>query len=157
MTLTEYGAIAEVVGVLGMIASLVYVGYQLQQARVQMRGAAAQARTDSLISIYNNRLAASDYSELMEKSRTDPDAITATEREHLGITFFTQFQLLANSLYQLKLGLLEEQETPNLYRLPYFNHPAVRQYWNQVKDSGFWSAEFTNHVDEVLAKNDAME
>lgn len=35
MTLADYGAIAEVVGVFGMISSLIYVGYQLQQARVQ--------------------------------------------------------------------------------------------------------------------------
>jgi len=157
MTLADYGAIAEVVGVFGMIASLIYVGYQLQQARVQMRGAAAQARTDSLISIYNTRFASSDYAQLMDRSRVDPDAISASEKEYLGITFFTQFQILANSLYQLKLGLLEEQETLNLYKLPYFNHPLVRQCWDQVKSSGFWSAEFTNHIDEVLANQNTTE
>ena len=41
MTLAEYGSIAEIIGVLGMIASLIYVGYQLQQARVQLRGRSA--------------------------------------------------------------------------------------------------------------------
>ncbi len=47
MTLADYGSIAELIGVLGMIASLIYVGYQLQQARVQLRGQVAQSRTDA--------------------------------------------------------------------------------------------------------------
>jgi len=52
MTLSDYGSIAEIIGMFGMIASLVYVGYQLQQGRLQMKGQASQARTDALMNLW---------------------------------------------------------------------------------------------------------
>ena len=78
MTLAEYGSIAEIIGVLGMIASLIYVGYQLQQARVQLRGQAAQSRTDATINLWKMRFDA-DFVGAELKSTTQLEELSPRE------------------------------------------------------------------------------
>ena len=46
MTLTDLANAAEVLAGFGVIASLIYVGYQVKETRKAVRAATAQARTD---------------------------------------------------------------------------------------------------------------
>ena len=46
MSLTELADLGEILAALGVVASLIYVGYQIRETRKAVRAATAQARTD---------------------------------------------------------------------------------------------------------------
>ncbi len=46
MSLDDFGNVADLLAALGVIASLIYVGYQVKETRRAIRAATAQARTD---------------------------------------------------------------------------------------------------------------
>ncbi len=46
MTLADLSYLAEVLAAIGVIASLLYVGYQVKETRKAVRASTAQARTD---------------------------------------------------------------------------------------------------------------
>ena len=73
------GAIGEFVGAIGVIASLVYVGYQIKETRKAARAAIAQARTDLGVQLISSRYT-SDIADVLVKSLSDPDSLTKSER-----------------------------------------------------------------------------
>lgn len=55
MTLTDLANAAEVLAGLSVIASLIYVGYQVKETRKAVRAATAQARTDLGVQLISAR------------------------------------------------------------------------------------------------------
>ena len=153
MTLGDYGSLAEIIGVVGMIASLIYVGYQLQQARVQMKGAASQARADSLMNLWLTTTK-SDIGELQHKVFTTSETLTAIDSIRYNGFMVSWLGFLQNTFYQRKLGLLDEDQIGFLNTLPALRIGRIRQYWEQVRFSGAYPADFVSHIDSVLTKQD---
>ena len=55
MTLTDLSYLAEILAAIGVIASLLYVGYQVKETRKAVRAATAQARTDLGVQLISAR------------------------------------------------------------------------------------------------------
>ena len=153
MTLGDYGSLAEIIGVVGMIASLIYVGYQLQQARVQMKGAASQARADSQMNLWLTSTN-SDFAEMQNKVMFTSETLTGTDLIQQNGFMVSWLGFLQNTFYQRKLGLLDEDQVGFLNTLPAFRIGHIRQYWEQVRFSGAYPADFVSHIDSVLTKQD---
>jgi len=151
MTLADYGSLAEIIGVIGMIASLIYVGYQLQQARVQMKGQASQARADAYIDLWSG-YQRSDFAKLVHKSQ-DPESLTPVEQIQLTGFVLPFFSFMQNVHYQRELGLLEKGQAIFLDTLPAFLSDSYRKMWSRFK-SGY-SPDFISHVESVIARQDA--
>jgi len=156
MTLSDYGSIAEIAGMVGMIASLVYVGYQLQQARLQIKGQASQARTDALANLWLTT-AKSDFASVDTKAfeAGSINELAEPDRRQLNGFMMAWFGFLQNSFYQRKIGLLDEEQIGFLNELPYFRQSHVREFWDQHKSFGTYPEDFVAHVDSVIAKHDA--
>ena len=56
MTIMELGALGEFFASVGVIVSLLFVGYQVRQSRIQMRANTTQTRTDSFVNLMAIRL-----------------------------------------------------------------------------------------------------
>ncbi len=154
MTLSDYGSIAEIMGMVGMIGSLIYVGYQLQRARLQMKGQASQERTEALMNLW---LTTTDRDFATVDARavdlTTINDLSEVERRQLNGFMMAWFGFLQNSFYQKKIGLLDEEQVGFLNELPYFRQQHVREYWQQHKSFGTYPKDFVTHVDAVIAKH----
>ncbi len=156
MALADYGSIAEIIGVLGMIASLIYVGYQLQQARVQLRGQAAQSRTDATINLWKVRFD-SAFREAELKSTTQLEELSPGEVYLLQTFFVPWMEYTQNLFYQRKLGLLDADQSTWLDTMPLMRHKVYRAAWPGHKEFGAYPADFVAHIDNIIAKQDADE
>ncbi len=156
MALADYGSIAEIIGVLGMIASLIYVGYQLQQARVQLRGQAAQSRTDASMNLWKVRFD-SAFREAELKSTTQLEGLSPGEVYLLDNFFVPWMEYVQNLFYQRKLGLLDADQSTWIDTMPLLRHMFYRTTWQGHKEFGAYPADFVAHIDNIIAKQDADE
>ena len=78
MNLAILADLADLLGAIGVIASLIYVGYQVGETRKAVRAATAQARTDLGVQLISSRYT-SDIADVLVKSQGDPDSLTTSE------------------------------------------------------------------------------
>jgi hypothetical protein len=146
------GAIGELTGAMLLLGSLVYVGVQIRDTKRQMVASAAQARTDSFIELWKVRFEPG-FIETETKSRNEPDSLTPEERSKL-VNFLTMFMtFMQNNYYQRSVGSLEASQSGALDKLPLLMvTPLYVEIWQSARDSGSYSDEFVQHVDEVVRK-----
>ena len=154
MALADYGSLAEIIGVFGMIASLIYVCYQLQQARVQLRGQAAQSRTDATINLWKVRFDPA-FREAELKSATQLEELSPAEALLLETFFVPWIEYTQNLFYQSKLGLLDSDQSTWLDTMPLLRNTVYRTAWQDFRESRAYPADFVAHVDNIIAEQDA--
>ncbi len=156
------GAIAELLGAVGVIASLVYLATQIRQSRTQMGQNTTALRASSQQAVSEN------LNELLVRATSDPENLRVVS---LGMTDITSLEgedlmrfliwaggLLGgyeNAHYQYRVGLLDEDRW-GLYRMQLTkilstdNLFGLHEFWK----SGPLSAtpEFVALVEEILGE-----
>jgi hypothetical protein len=129
MNLSGLADLADLLAAIGVIASLLYVGYQVKETRKAVRAATAQARTDLGVQLISTRFT-SDIAELLVKSEDNPQALTKAEKFKLKSFFTAHIRHGQNLFYQQQEGLLDG----------YFSYGVARTtaYWIQKYP---WAAE----------------
>ncbi len=153
MTWEAIGAIGEFVGAIGVIASLVYVGYQIKETRKAVRVTIAQARTDLGVQLISSRYT-SDIADVLVKSLSDPDSLTKPERFKLKSFFSAHVRHCQNLFYQQQQGLLDEYFSFGVARVTAYwvrNYPWAAEEWEQVQKNV--APEFSNFINEELEKH----
>ena len=156
MTLEQYAYFAEIIGVILVIASLIYVAQQLRQnnemARVAAAGLQVQRDFDITESIIVNR-------ELMEvwlKGDSQFDSLDDADKQRL--VFFERRAIVWwHHTYQLrKRGLLQDPEWQSQVGIirAVAGRQAVRESWGIFRD-GF-EKSFRDFMDEKLMISVAM-
>jgi hypothetical protein len=79
MALGNLADIADLLAAVGVIVSLIYVGYQVRETRTAARAATAQARTDLGVTLISSRYT-SEISDALVKSLDSADPLTDTEK-----------------------------------------------------------------------------
>jgi hypothetical protein len=154
------GAIAELLGAIGVIASLVYLATQIRQSREQMventralRAGTYQDFQRNVDEVFNRlivdpenrrpiRLGMADYAKLNEDD-----------------AFLFQFWISSvlhtyeNALYQRRVGLLDEERwrVQLLALSSALLNPGVGQWWNAAGYRSY-SPEFVALVEEILGE-----
>ena len=149
----------QVVGLFGVIASLIFVGLQMKQDREIALSAATQARTETTI---QNILGVSSnpyYMSAIDKiSAGDRDSLTASERYNIRTQGTAALFNFENIHYQQRQGFIPPErwaatrETlKELLRLPW----GPREVYES--NTGAWRSSFQQVVDELIAEIDAEE
>jgi hypothetical protein len=146
------GAIAELFGAVGVIASLFYVASQIRRNSLALEAATNQAVSDST----QQRLLAPaenpDLASALAKARIDPDGLTPAEETQL--SFFTRatFRGIQNAYFQHRQGLLSEAAWRDYEAIIRRNldRPDVPKWWPGERDS--YDEEFASYVDRLLAR-----
>ncbi len=110
MDLEALGNVGEFLGAVGVIASLVYVGYQVSETRKVVKTQTAQARTDLGVQLL---LAGAERSALMHKARIGDD-LTELERLEVGNYYTAYMRHVENLFFQHKQGFLDEYHAGQL-------------------------------------------
>ena len=150
------GAIAEFLGALGVIASLIYVGMQIRENSRVVQASTSQAVADSaqarLLAVAQSLSLASTLAKL-----DTPSAVSSAEQVQVNYLRTASFKGFENQFFQYRQGLLRG-DTWNGYEfflLANLRAPDVQQWWSRSKD-GFDPA-FRGHVEGLLVKLAAQQ
>ena len=153
------GAIAELLGAVGVIASLVYLATQIRQSREQMSQNTRVMRASAYQHFFGN------LNETILKLADSPEWESAVR---LGLADFAclgeedafRFNLwmagvvhaFENAHYQYRVGMLDEERWQKHYAdvRAFFERPGVVQWWRTTPPH--LSPEFVALVEEILGE-----
>ena len=145
-------AIADSIGVILIIVSLIYVALQIRQ-NTQTIKAATELETGRMWSELHSRAANSpDMTDIWDKGLTHPEELTPTEKRRF-VWFVAEYFFLVENLYrQRELGFLS-LETWSQHESAIAGlllHPVLQRWW----ESGVspYSAEFRQAIDRRRAE-----
>ena len=148
------GALAELLGAIGVIASLVYLAIQIRQNTSTVVANTFQSVQDSSVL---RMMALAENDELAERfvaGLVDPDALDGAKRFQFDIWMRANFKGYENYFYQHKMGLLDAQSwsaAREAIRVS-LSPPGVPKWWTMNRR--LFRSDFGELVDEVLAEFD---
>ena len=107
MGLDQIANIAEISTPVLVVASLIYVGYQVKETRKAVCAATAQARTDLGVHLISSRYT-SDIAELLVMSLDSSESLTKVDQFKLKSFFSAHVRHSHNLYYQYKQKLLDD-------------------------------------------------
>ncbi len=140
-------AVAEWLGVILIVVSLVYVARQIQQNTDTMKSA-TELETGRMWSEFHARMAHSeDMTDIWDKGLTQPDTLSPPEKRRFIWLVAEYFYLVENLYRQRQLGFLSletwtqhEKAVTGL-----LNHPLLNRWW--ASGVSPYSAEFRATID----------
>ena len=160
------GAISELIGALGVIASLGYVAYQIRQNTKQLeqneRASIAAAVNASLTNYRENRryiYTSSEVSDICLKGMADPAALAETERYRFRLLIQNLMDALWDMYSQTVLtGFSSETWATQGQKVVerVFTTAGGRWFWTHYRDD--YSIKFRAEIDRILqAKPDGSK
>lgn len=153
MDLTGIADVADVLGAAGVIASLIYVGFQVKQTQKAVRAATAQARTDLGVHLISSRYT-SDISNVLVKSSGAPQSLSEADRFKLKSFFSAHVRHCQNLFYQQQEGLLDEYFSYGVARVAAYwirNYPWAAEEWINVQKTA--PPAFSDFINEELNRH----
>jgi len=133
---------AEVLGVLGVIASMIFVGVEIRQNTYAVHGATLQAVSQQSLDLV---MAGLDNPELRSAfDAASSNQLSPEQRDLIGWFISAKLRADENRFRQVELGILDPStylhlSTHGAYRTPYF-----AEYWAQSKH--VYAADFQQFV-----------
>lgn len=147
-------AIRETLAALGVIAGLVFVGWEIRLNTVATRSATQQAlfsaTTEMNINVMNNER----LRELRVAAVDDPVGLERTAADEMLLLhfFMSRFNLMDNAYYHFTEGTL----SPEMWAgndgwiRSVINDATHRHYWAQLRNG--YSPDFTEYIDTLFAE-----
>ena len=147
----------QIVGLFGVIASLVFVGLQLKLDREFALSAATQARTETTIQNIMGSASNPILASAIDKIESgNSDSLLPSERRTLSLMSTTPLFNLQNVHFQYQNGFVAEerwlgsrQTLKGILRTPYLARAAYES------NPGAWPESFQDVVNELLAEIDS--
>ena len=151
MKLEKWALIAEIIGAIAVVISLLYVGAGVRQ------------NTEAILSSNHQNLVAMDmnkngwfrdpqFAELYEAGLQNFDALSAAERLQFTTFVADQLNVWEYAFISHEKGLMDDNIWAGYDRF-YSSQlvlPSYRAFWQLSKDG--WTREFSRHADAVLAE-----
>ena len=150
MGLDQIANIAEISAAVLVVASLIYVGYQVKESRMAVRAATAQARTDLGIQLISSRYT-SDIAEVLVMSLDSPESLTKVDKFKLKSFFSAHVRFSHNLYYQHKQKLLDDYFLFGVARTTAYwirNYPWAVDEWTDVQK--YMPSDFVTFINTEL-------
>ena len=146
------GAIAELLGAVGVIASLVYLATQIRHSREQMRASTYQQLHEYIKDSANSP--PSPEMELVRLGRGDFHQLGEQHAYRYNQWAFRLVVSLDGAHYQYRTGMLDEDRW-RVFRTAiqgFLSLPGFRQWWEVTGPITMLSPEFRVLVEEILGE-----
>ena len=133
----------------GVIVTLLFLAYEINQSTKATIAAAIQGLTDQSITFFEAQLDPSVISRAVYKQRQG-DELSDYESHQLEVLQHINFRLFESAFLQYKRGFYEEREWEQYRRIiagNMANIPSAIQMWERTK--GDWTDEFTAEVESL--------
>lgn len=150
MKLEKWALIAEIIGGVAIVLSLIYVGYQINQNTQQLRFDALAATVAEQNAQYRLIAANDDFADLMRRAENQPTSLSETER-YRAYSWIRAMVWLTEADYGLALDgvLTADQVAPmsDVWAVR-MEMPIYRDYWAEFRyESGPQFQEFMDAID----------
>ncbi len=150
--LSDLAHLAEIVGALAVIVSLVYVGIQVKDSVGASRSASVNDANVALQSWYLEVGTNEQASALFYRGLMSAEALPAAEEFQFLMTFHGVFLAFQNSYWLTEEGTLDPELLESLTAaiLGVKDTPGMRRYWRQRKS--YLNASFGEYVEQLLRR-----
>ena len=155
MTLAELSDISQALGGVAILASLIFVGYQIRQNTRALKATSHHAVTDSFNAINTLLITDPRVARLWRVGLADWASLDEDDRTSVSYIFLAYMRIFETLHYQYGAGVLEEKLfEAELNTLKWsFANPGVRQWWAGNPIS--FSTEYRAFIDGLI--RDAQE
>ncbi|MGI9260994.1 MAG: hypothetical protein ACR2QR_03105, partial [Woeseiaceae bacterium] len=152
MNVSSLANIAEIVGAVVVVISLIYLAIQIRQNNELLR---SESRRAMMQNEQTAMLLAFEHQEVLRKLNESSE-LSAKEQFELSIIFILDMENRAFEYRQFKNGVLDEQTWLDHQHVIVENHASVRgrKWWNNVGKE-FYNQEFVNLVDDWIRDKDS--
>lgn len=147
MSLEQLSFLAQIISAIAVIASLIFVGFQLRQATAAIRASSSQAHsglyTDLVRSIIDNE----DFAQTWSVGLSDPEALGEGEWVRFVAYASALFRLYESSRVQWLNGRLDEEHWHTIERqaVDFGHSPGLQAAWKLRRH--WYSDEFRSWFD----------
>jgi len=148
------GAIAETLGAVGVIASMVYLATQIRQSRDQMRAATYQQMQATITDRVCWASQSSEIEEAVRLGLGDFEQLSDEDAFRFNLSASAVTMACENSHYQYRIGMLDEDRW-QIHRSAVelsFRSPGFAQWWRSNPSIPDSSPEFVALVEEILGE-----
>jgi len=148
--LSDLASVAEIIGALAVVISLIYVGVQVNDSASAVRAASANDANVAVQSWYLQVGSDQQTSELFYGALISEEALSNQEEFQFLMIFHGVFLAFQNSYLLAEEGILDVELREALTRaiLGVKDTPGMRRYWRQRKS--YLHSAFANYVDQLL-------
>ena len=153
MNLQDLASVAEIVGAVAVVISLIYVGLQVHDSTSAIRSAAASDATTAMqwwyLEMGRNRQA----SDAGFNAMTSPEPLPAHDEFQFLMSMHAAILGMQNSYLLSKEGTLDAEfrEAVTTAIVAVKDLPGMERYWRQRR--GFFHTGFAEYVDSLLAQD----
>jgi len=150
-TLQDWASIAEIMGAVAVVLSLIYVGYGLRENTRAIEAQTRQAFSAQDMTFFETALDQSVIA-MAEAKRQAGEALSGLEQSQLETREHMNFRIFEHAFYQFRKGTLEEDEWDRYARIirnKCIDLPALSM-WNGNKE--IFQPDFRKFVDDAIAK-----
>lgn len=151
MTLEEIYYISQIVAVVGIFASLIFVGVQLRQNTKALKASSHHAVTDSFNAINNMMANDPAFARRWRLSLAGDEGLDEDERVSVSFMRLAYMRIFETIYYQYKNGTLDKKLfDAELMTLKWTatEHPGFRSWW--VENPISLSTEFRGFIDGLI-------
>jgi hypothetical protein len=151
--LQDWASIAEIVGGIAVIVSLIYVGLQVNDSTSAIRSSAASDATKTMQSWYLEMGRNRQTSDIWYNAMTSAEPLPARDEFQFMMSMHTAILGMQNSYLLSKEGTLDEEfrEAVTTAIVAVKDMPGMARYWKQRK--GFFHTGFAEYVDGLLVRD----
>ena len=159
MNWTAIGALAELLGAIGVIASLLYLARQMKhgaedarRATVDARRAAAQAVFSKMNTVFETMSANPQLADVFRRGMANLSALGPEEAVQFSSVMFNIFRPYEELLHYKRAGAVEDWVWESVERvvLPVVSAPGPLEWW--AKRESWFTSAFQAHIGNVLPK-----
>ena len=157
MNLSSIADMADLLAALGVILSLIYVGYQLKETRKAGRAATAQARTDLGVQLISARWT-TDIADLLATSVDDPNSLSKVDKFKLKGFFTAHVRHCMNMYYQQREGFLDDYWSHGVARVTVYwirNYPWMVDEWESIQTT--LPPDFVRFINDEIERHPTRE
>jgi hypothetical protein len=146
MTLEQYAYLAEIIGVIVVVATLIYLSVQIRQGATLLRSEARQAQVAADLDIIYKWMEWPD----IQKSVADPGKLEFDSKVRLYYWLVAFFRIREHLWFQFRDGALDEAAWNAYSRvIPFIlSTKRTRRYWAEFSPN--FDPEYVKMVDQLL-------
>ena len=110
LKLSEWASVAEIIGAIAVVLSLIFVGTELQRNTLSIRASTFQSVSDSVTEFTLTLATNPDLSELYFRGLNNPNELTPEDRYRFNFLLTTIGRRLESAYIQKEAGLLLESQ-----------------------------------------------
>ena len=148
----QFRYVIEVVGVIGIVISLIYVVYELRQNTIATRAQAHQELIAMVIAGIDLQISDQTFASVVDRGRADIGSLAEAERSRFSLYVYRYLNVWELGFYNYRDGALNFDiwDSMNSWSCEWVKEPGVGEMWRSIEKAAGWEKSFREHVNSCL-------